>query len=68
MAERLALLTLDHRVLDSNPPEGGILCRPKKRFIVLSQKFDQNFMKIFPGVKEIWSRHKLNAQTHDLQL
>ena len=31
-------------------------------FIVsLSQIFDQNFMKIFPGVKEIWSRHKIKG-------
>ena len=38
------------------------------QIVSLGRTFDQNFMKTLPGVKKIWSRHKLKAQTHDLQL
>ena len=29
--------------------------------VSLRQTSDQNFMKILPGVKEIWSRHKIKG-------
>ena len=45
----------------SNLAGGKILCRPKQPFIALSQTFDQNFMEILLGVKEIWSRHKIKS-------
>ena len=39
MAERLALPTLDHRVVGSNPAGGEILPEPKRRFIAQSLSY-----------------------------
>ena len=39
MAERLALPTLDHRVVGSNPAGGEVLPEPKRRFIAQSLSY-----------------------------